>query len=142
MLAPAFLKSRDMDSDLILAPMGALAALTFFVLLAVPALRMSRRGRQDSADGDIPGGLSNPNYTDLLEMPVLFYVVCLMLYVSHRVDALFLALAWTYVALRVLHSAVHLSYDNLRHRMTLFALSNFAVIAMWVFFFFEPMARA
>jgi hypothetical protein len=132
-----------MDSDLILAPMGALAALTFFVLLAVPALRMSRRASpQDSATGDIPGGLSNPNFADLLEMPVLFYVICLMLYVNNRVDTTFLSLAWTYVVLRALHSAVHLSYDNLRHRMTLFALSNFAVFAMWAFFFFEPMPHA
>jgi hypothetical protein len=131
-----------MDSNLILAPMGALAGLTFLVLLAVPALRMSRGGRQDSATGDIPGGLSNPNFADLLEMPVLFYVICLMLYVSQRVDATFLWLAWIYVALRAVHSAVHLTYDNLRHRMALFALSNFAIFAMWVFFFFEPMPHA
>ncbi|HEY1632202.1 MAG TPA: MAPEG family protein [Rhizomicrobium sp.] len=130
-----------MDSSLILAPMGALAALTFFVLLAVPALRMSRGGRQDSAAGDIPGGTHNPNYTDLLEMPVLFYVVCLMLYVTNKLDPTFLWLAWIYVALRALHSAVHLSYDNFRHRMILFALSNFAVFAMWVFFFFAPMLK-
>jgi hypothetical protein len=130
-----------MDSSLILAPMGALAALTFFVLLAVPALRMSRGGRQDSATGDIPGGTHNPNYADLLEMPVLFYVICLMLYVANRVDPTFLWLAWIYVGLRALHSAVHLSYDNFRHRMVLFALSNFAVFAMWAFFFFEPMLR-
>jgi hypothetical protein len=131
-----------MESSLILAPMGALAALTFFVLLAVPALRMSRNSRQDSAAGDIPGGTHNPNYADLLEMPVLFYVVCLMLYVANRVDTTFLMLAWIYVALRALHSAVHLSYDNFRHRMVLFALSNFAVFAMWAFFFFEPAQHA
>jgi hypothetical protein len=130
-----------MSPNLILAPMGALAALTFFVLLAVPALRMSRRGKQDSADGDIPGGLRNPNFADLLEMPVLFYTICLMLYVTSRVDVNFLTLAWVYVALRALHSAVHLSYDNMRHRMVLFALSNFAVFAMWAFFFFEPMPQ-
>lgn len=129
-----------MSPNLILDPMGALAALTFFVLLAVPALRMTRRASpQDSADGDIPGGLSNPNFVDLLEMPVLFYAICLMLYVTGRVDVSFLTLAWTYVALRALHSAVHLSYDNMRHRMALFALSNFTVFAMWAFFFFEPM---
>jgi len=130
-----------MDSNLILAPMGALAALTFFVLLAVPALRMSRGSRQDSATGDIPGGTHNPNFADLLEMPVLFYVICLMLYVTNRVDATFLWLAWIYVGLRALHSAVHLSYDNFRHRMVLFALSNFAVFAMWAFFFFAPMLK-
>ena len=127
-----------MDPNMILAPMGALAALTFFVLLAVPALRMSRGGKQDSATGDIPGGLHNPNFADLLEMPVLFYTICLMLYVSHRVDMNFVTLAWVYVGLRALHSAVHLSYDNFHHRMVLFALSNFAIFAMWVLFFFQP----
>jgi hypothetical protein len=126
-----------MDPNLILPPMGALAALTFFVLLFVPALRMGRS--QDSADGDIPGKLRNPNFTDLLEMPVLFYVICLMLYVSARLDDLFLWLAWIYVGLRALHTVVHLTYDNRRQRMTLFALSNLVVILMWVFFFVQPM---
>jgi hypothetical protein len=129
-----------MDPNLILPPMGALAALTFLVLLFVPAFRLGRKPNvQDSADGDIPGGLRNPNFTDLLEMPVLFYVICLMLFVANRVDSLFLYLAWIYVGLRALHSIVHLTYDNMRHRMALFALSNLMVLVMWVFFFVLPM---
>ncbi|HEY2071457.1 MAG TPA: MAPEG family protein [Rhizomicrobium sp.] len=129
-----------MNSNLIFFPMGVLAGVTFFVLLAVPAMRMTRRpSPQDSATGDIPGGLSNPNFADLLEMPVLFYVICLVDFVANRVDATMLWLAWAYVILRALHSAVHLTYDNFQQRMTLFALSNFAVFAMWAFFFFQPM---
>ncbi len=128
-----------MDPNLILEPMGALAALTFLVLLFVPAMRMTRRpSAQDSADGDIPGALSNPNFVDLLEMPVLFYVICLMLYVTSRVSTTFIWLAWAYVALRAIHSIVHLTYDKLSHRMALFALSNLVVIAMWFFFFVLP----
>ena len=130
-----------MNADQILAPMGVLAALTFFVLFFVPAMRFTRRGRTDeetSATGDIPGGTENPNFADLLEMPVLFYVICLMALVTRRVDVLFLDLAWIYVGLRAAHSAVHLTYDNRVHRTLLFALSNFAVLAMWVFFFFPP----
>jgi hypothetical protein len=128
-----------MDPNLILEPMGALAALTFLVLLFVPAMRMSRRpSTQDSADGDIPGALANPNFVDLLEMPVLFYVICLMLYVTNRVTMPFVWMAWAYVALRALHSLVHLTYDKLSHRMALFAISNLVVIAMWFCFFFFP----
>jgi hypothetical protein len=129
-----------MDPNLILPPMGALAGLTFAVLLFVPALRIGRKPNvQDGADGDIPGALANPNFADLLEMPVLFYVICLMLFVTNRVTELFLYLAWIYVALRVLHSLIHLTYDNMRQRMALFALSNLVVIVMWVFFFVQPM---
>jgi hypothetical protein len=129
-----------MDPNLILPPMGALAGLTFAVLLFVPALRIGRKPNvQDGADGDIPGALANPNFADLLEMPVLFYVICLMLFVTNRVTELFLYLAWIYVALRLLHSLIHLTYDNMRQRMALFALSNLVVIVMWVFFFVQPM---
>ena len=130
-----------MNADLILAPMGVLAGITFFVLLFVPAMRFAQRGRTDqeqSATGDIPGGTSNPNFADLLEMPVLFYVICLMALVTHRVDLTMLWLAWAYVVIRALHSLVHLTYDNRIHRTFLFALSNFAIVAMWVFFFFPP----
>ena len=125
----------------IFVPMGVLAGITFFVLLFVPASRFFARGQpvsQDSATGDIPGGLGNPNFADLLEMPVLFYVVCLMAFAAQRVDATIVWLAWAYVALRALHSLVHLTYDTPSHRTVLFALSNFAVVAMWVFFFISP----
>lgn len=132
-----------MTQSALFAPMGVLAGITFFVLLFVPAYRFIARGQpvpQDSATGDIPGGLGNPNFADLLEMPVLFYVVCLMAILAGRDDPTMLWLAWAYVGFRVLHSAVHLTYDNATHRTVLFALSNFAVFAMWVFFFIPPPA--
>ena len=138
--SPRITKGESVNPNLILPPMGALAGLTFAVLLFVPAMRMGRKPNvQDGADGDIPGALANPNFADLLEMPVLFYVICLMLFVTNRVDELFLWLAWIYVALRALHTVVHLTYNNLTHRMTLFALSNLVVFPMWVFFFVQPM---
>jgi hypothetical protein len=130
-----------MHPNAIFAPMAVLAGITFFVLLFVPASRFLAKGEavpQDSATGDIPGGLGNPNFADLLEMPVLFYVVCLMAVVASRVDDTILALAWAYVGIRAVHSAVHLTYDNPTHRTVLFALSNFVVLAMWVFFFLPP----
>jgi hypothetical protein len=130
-----------MPQSAIFTPMGVLAGITFFVLLFVPALRFFSKGQpvaQDSATGDIPGGLGNPNFADLLEMPVLFYVICLASFVAARVDVTMLWLAWAYVVLRAVHSAVHLTYDNPTHRTALFALSNFVVLAMWVFFFLAP----
>jgi hypothetical protein len=44
-----------------------------------------------------------------------------------------MGLAWTYVALRLGHSLVHLSYNNVLHRLVLFAVSNIVVAVMlWV----------
>ena len=136
---------NDMSQNAIFWPMGALALLTFTVLSLIPlrrvgAVRAGNARRADFAYGEsanVPGFvvLANRNYMNLLEMPVLFYVICLMLYVSARVDVVALSLAWVYVGLRTVHSLVHVSYNNVMHRLALFAASNFAVIGIWVWFF-------
>jgi len=35
------------------------------------------------------------------------------------------------LALRAFHSAVHLSYNKVTHRLTLFALSNLVLAVIW-----------
>jgi hypothetical protein len=42
------------------------------------------------------------------------------------------ALAWAYVALRIVHSAIHLTYNKVLHRLGVFALSNVVLVALWV----------
>ena len=41
------------------------------------------------------------------------------------------ALAWAYVALRIVHSAIHLSYNRVVHRLAVFALSNAVLGMLW-----------
>jgi hypothetical protein len=43
--------------------------------------------------------------------------------------------AWVYVALRVIHSLIHITYNNVLHRLSAYALSNFVLMAFWVLFF-------
>jgi len=42
-----------------------------------------------------------------------------------------MSLAWVYVALRIAHSLVHVSYNKVMHRLALFAISNVVVSVMW-----------
>jgi hypothetical protein len=42
-----------------------------------------------------------------------------------------LALASTYVALRIAHSAIHLTYNRVRDRLTVFAASNIVLVMLW-----------
>lgn len=122
--------------------MMALVGWTFAVLLLIPFQRFRAAFRQQVVADDfkfgesqnVPPGVSIPNrnYMNLLEMPVLFYVACLTLYVTKSVDALALALAWTYVALRVAHSLVHLTYNDVIHRLSFFAASNFILAGIWI----------
>jgi len=93
----------------ILYPVVALAALTFLVLLLIPAARFraAARGQVKAADfrygesSSVPGDVSLPNRNmmNLLELPMLFYIVCLAFYVTATVDARAVYLAWAYVAL-------------------------------------------
>jgi len=129
----------------IFLPMGALALLTFLVLMIVPlrrfgSVRAGHVGPHDFKFGEsakVPGLVSIPNrnYMNLLELPILFYVLCLMLAVSQRADDTFVALAWGYVALRALHSLVHLTVNHILIRLSVFAGSNLVLLAMWVMFF-------
>ncbi len=136
-----------MARDMILWPMGGLALLTFIVLLLIPVRRFraafaGKVKAHDFALGESPAvpprvALANRNYMNLLELPQLFYVICLMLYVTDRVDVLSYRLAWGYVALRALHSVIHITFNHVFIRLTVFALSNFVLIAMWYLFFFQ-----
>jgi hypothetical protein len=53
---------------------------------------------------------------NLFELPVLFYALCLALYVTEQVDGVYLGLAWAFVVLRALHSAIQLFYNRVMHR--------------------------
>lgn len=127
-----------MKDAAILYPVFALAAWTFLVLMRLAATRFrSELTPFDFALGEseqvpMKARLANRNYQNLLELPVLFYVVCLLLYVGNAASGTAVLLAWAYVALRVLHSLVHLSYNNVMHRFAFFALSNFCLFALWI----------
>ena len=69
---------------------------------------------------------------NLLELPSLFYLACLTLYVTRNVDTSFISLAWLYFALRVAHSLVHLTYNKVYHRLTVYAASNVVLAIIWV----------
>ncbi|WP_337185362.1 MAPEG family protein [Phenylobacterium sp.] len=134
-----------MSQDLIFGPMAAMALLTFAVLGLIPIRRLGaalagrvkaddfRFGESPSVPGDV--AIPNRNYMNLLELPTLFYVAGLMYHVAGRLDPASLTLAWTYVALRAIHSVIHLTYNDVIHRLTAFALSNVALMAFWVLFF-------
>ena len=140
-----------MNQTVIFAPMGAVALLTFAVLLLVPVrrFRAAFAGRVTAEDfklgesAAVPPEVSIPNrnYMNLLELPTLFFPACLMFYVTGRVDGVVVGLAWAFVAFRALHSAIHLTYNNVFHRLIAFAAANVALAALWTMFFihFRPM---
>ncbi len=141
--APAPQRSASMPSSTaIVWPLFALASWTLCMVLnlAIQRLRAIRRGDADllqftyGESGPLPELLIliHRNYTNLLEMPVLFYAVGVLAFAGGVHSTWLVTLGWAYVVLRVLHSVVHISYNNVLHRFALFATSNVVLAGMWV----------
>jgi hypothetical protein len=131
-----------MRNPALLYPMFALACWTLVVLLLIPLVRVRSALRRETSADDFKLGESaavppyvsipNRNYMNLLELQMLFYVVCLLLYVTGSASSLTISLAWAYVVLRVVHSAIHLTYNSVMHRLAAFTLGNFALVFLWL----------
>lgn len=126
----------------ILLPVATLALWTLLVLLLVPIARF-KAGAKGQVDFDdfklgessrVPAETRVPNrvFMNLLEVPVLFYLACLVAVITQQATHLQLILAWAFVALRVAHSLIYLSYNHVPHRLTAFAAANGVVAVMWV----------
>ena len=72
-----------------------------------------------------PPQVSNPsdNLKNLFELPTVFYVVVLYIYVTNQVDAAYLWAAWGFFLFRVLHSAVHCTFNFIPLRFALYVIS-------------------
>ena len=133
-----------MRAESIFGPVSVLVLWTGVVVLltglrrirAVRAGRVTAHAFKLGESPDVPPdvAVTNRNFMNLLEMPVLFYVGCLAYYATRRVDGGAVVLAWLYVALRLAHSSVHLGSNRIVVRLAAFAASNFVLLAMWVRF--------
>lgn len=133
-----------MPSKAILLPVVALVAWTFVVwawmyATRIPAIRRARmkldphapRGEQMASLPAVVRWKAD-NYNHLMEQPTLFYAIGLTLSLLGRGDGLELTLAWTYVALRVVHSLWQATTNVIEVRFALFFVSSLVLAAMTV----------
>ena len=136
-----------MNNNEIFYPIIALVSLSFFMGLYLLKLRIYavKKGEINpryfklNRGGKIPDAIArvSQNYDNLLALPLLFYVLLISLYVTHQVDVMQLSLAWVFVASRYVHSYIHVSYNNVFHRMLSFLLGVLCLIFMWLLFLFR-----
>ena len=74
---------------------------------------------------------ASDNFRNLFEVPVLFYVLCAVLTLAQHVSPFFVVGAWLYVALRYIHSFIHLTYNRVTHRFAVYALSTVILFILW-----------
>ena len=125
-----------------LYPMVAMVLLTFIVgAIAVKVRFASVKGGEVSAKyyklmngEDVPEIVTKTTrcFNNQFEIPVLFYVAC-TLYISLDIESLAgVILAWLFFALRCIHAYIHLTYNHIIHRMSVFWLAFVSVIILWL----------
>ena len=117
----------------ILLPVLTLAFWTFIIFAIMAPARfyfLRMKHPQTAAHTKNLKGLLPPwtervadNYNHLFEQPVVFYVITLSIAVFNNIEPLMIQLAWAYVALRVLHSIVQITFNFVPLRFTLFVTS-------------------
>lgn len=135
----------------ILWPAFALVALTCVVWLRMYYVRIRemRRLRIDpqsvatsaQAGARFVDTRAADNLRNLFEMPVLFYTGVLVAEATGTTGRPLIVLAWSFVALRVLHSVIHCSYNRVMHRFGAYVAGSIVLWAMWIVLGFA-LARA
>ncbi|MBU2224053.1 MAG: MAPEG family protein [Gammaproteobacteria bacterium] len=74
------------------------------------------------------------NFENQFQMPMLFMFGVLFVLQFQLADLVFVLLAALYVALRLLHSVVHMTSNHVRKRFNLFLLSCVVLWAFWLRF--------
>lgn len=133
-----------MTPEAILFPVIFLVLLTFGIALWMGWLRFEAVRRGDLAPryyelnrgGKPPDYLAKVanNYNNLLELPMLFYLLAVLLYVTRQVDWAQWFLAWLFVASRYVHSYIHTNSNHVPHRMRAFIAGSAILITMWLIF--------
>ena len=132
-----------MDQTVIFNPFLAMMLLTLVVWIYMYVRRLSfifskRLDPKQMTPSELarltPSRVSTPsdNLKNLFEMPTVFYAVVLHIYVTNKVDAVYVAAAWTFFLFRALHSVVHCTFNFIPLRFVLYVISAMAVWFMVV----------
>jgi hypothetical protein len=100
----------------------------------LPAMRAAgldpaRIKRKEDIDAlPVPVKQIADNFGHLHEQPTVFYALAIYTYLTATADPLNVALAWIYVALRVLHSLIQCTSNFVPLRFFVFVFSSLALL--------------
>ncbi len=134
-----------MPANLLLLPVFLMVLLTMVVwyrmlTVRVAALKTARihpeKLKSQAARSLLPNEAHIPaeNFANQFEVPVLFYALMGFLYITDSANYYFLAAALCYVALRIVHSTIALTYNRVMHRFSSYIASCIVLWGMWIAF--------
>jgi hypothetical protein len=138
-----------MTVQMILLPLFVEVILTFVLLFTMAPLRT-----RDFASGAVrPDDIAlreqkwpkrttqfANSFSNQFELPVLFYVLTILEYVTHLAGIVFVVLAWIFVIFRILQAYVHVTSNIVRLRGAFFAIGAVVLAIMWVIYIVQVLA--
>lgn len=122
-------------------PMFAMVLLVLLVWLRLYQTRIGEMKRRrihpqsvaSNAEmtAKIEDARASDNFRNLFELPVLFHAGCLLALSANQESMALLVLAWSFVALRYLHSYIHCTYNKVMHRFQVYVLGGVCLFAFW-----------
>jgi hypothetical protein len=137
-----------MSLQSVLLPLFVEVILTIVLMLRMGALR----GRDFRTGAVKPQAvaLREPNwpertaqaansFSNQFELPVLFYVLTILEWVTRHAGLLFVVLAWVFVILRVVHAYVHVTSNIVRLRGAVYSAGAVVLVVMWLIYIVQVM---
>ena len=132
-----------MSIQAVLLPLFVEVTLTFVLLYWTAYLRTSALQAGEVRLGDI--ALRQPNWPvratqvanafhNQLELPILFYVLTILAWITRHADLLFVVMAWIFVALRLVQAYIHVTVNDVRRRGLAFIVGAIVLTLMWAIF--------
>lgn len=121
-------------------PMFAMVLLTFLIAFRLLFLRLKaiKTGQVKLSQfrlntGDIPDEIiqTTRNYSNLFEIPVLFYAAGATAMAMGTESTMMTIIAWLFVLARVAHSWIHLTSNDVINRFRIYIVANFCVLTIW-----------
>ncbi len=80
------------------------------------------------------------SFSNQFELPVLFYVLTILEWVTRHAGVLFVWLAWIFLIFRLLQAYVHVTSNIVRLRGAFYSVSALVLMIMWAIYIVQVLA--
>jgi hypothetical protein len=132
-----------MTIQMVLLPLFVQVALTLGLLIWMASARTASVSRGETKMRDIalgqsawpakPTQISNC-YDSQFQIPLLFYVLVVLAWITKQADLLFVVMAWIFVLSRLAHAYIHTTSNHVPTRFRAFAFGMLVLLLMWIIF--------
>ena len=132
-----------MTIQMVLLPVFVQVALTFGLLLWMAYTRRSSLSRGETKIRDIALGQSawpdrpmqiSNCYDSQFQIPLLFYVLVVLAWMTKQADLIFVVMAWIFVLSRLAHAYIHTGSNHVPTRFRAFAFGMLVLLLMSIIF--------